>query len=63
MSYVSDHSVCGRKWPFPAYTELWLDRSMKPGDEDVTGKEGHDLTDPKDSLKDFKGCFTNTGSL
>jgi hypothetical protein len=63
MTYISDHSVCGRKWPFKAYTVVWLDRTRKPGDKDVTTGGSHDLTDPDDSIFDIKGCFSNTGSL
>lgn len=63
LRHVSDHSVCGRKWPFPAYTTSWMDRSRKPGDKTAPSDESHDLTDPKDSLNDIKGCFDNTGSL
>jgi hypothetical protein len=63
MTYISDHSVCGRKWPFKAYTVVWLDQTRKPGDKDVTTGGSHDLTDPDDSILDIKGCFSNTGSL
>jgi hypothetical protein len=69
MYHVSDHSVCGSRWPFKAFTEVWIGRQPKPDNQPTASdqptldpNERHDLNNPDDSIKEIDSCFTNTSS-
>ena len=69
MYHVSDHSVCGSRWPFKAFTQAWLGRVPEPDLSPTASNqptfdpnERHDLTDPADSIRQIDSCFTDTSS-
>ncbi len=69
MYHVSDHSMCGSRWPFKAFTEAWVGVPPKPDVSPTASdrptldpNERHDLTDPDDSIKQIHSCFTNTSA-
>ena len=59
---VSDHSACKSKWPYPAFTQVWLKPITSQTAPNPTASQSADLTDPNDSLRDITECFTNTGN-
>jgi hypothetical protein len=70
MYHVSDHSDCGSRWPFKAFTQAWVGQQEPKPDVSPTAtdqptfdpNERHDLTDPDDSIRQIDSCFTNTAS-
>ncbi|HVQ87064.1 MAG TPA: hypothetical protein VMT88_02680, partial [Actinomycetes bacterium] len=60
---LSDHSVCGRHWPYPAYTPVWMDLRFHAGDDQNVGGKSIDISDPNQSARRIHECFTNSGGL